>query len=164
MCLMWRLHGTVLVDYSNCVGAVLDVSRIRNCRLGAHMRNWTTSVIAAAAVIFLGWYSGADYLVRGPDQAFWVAEALGVSVWLHFYRKLARGQRVVRLPLRVNRTLWTAAVFLLVLADGWYAGVNIGARGEGPAGLLAIAAAFAGLTWYCPVWTPIESIMGGHKH
>jgi len=125
------------------------------------MKNWTTSAVAFALILSLGWYGGAAYLVRGPDQAFWVAEAISASVWLHFYRKLARGQRVSRLPLRVNRTLWTAAVFLLVLADGWYAGVNLDARGEGPAGLLAVAAMFAGLTWYCPVWTPIKSIIDG---
>jgi hypothetical protein len=125
------------------------------------MKNWTTSLIAFAAVIFLGWYGGANYLVRGGDQAFWAAEALGVVVWLYLRRKLVSRQRVSRLPVRVNRIVWTGGVFLFFLADGWYAGVNLDARGEGPAGLLAVAAMFAGLAWYCPVWMPIRSIMDG---
>jgi hypothetical protein len=120
------------------------------------MKNWIMSVIAFAAVIFLGWYSGVEYLVRGHDQAFWVAEALSASIWLCLRRKLAAGELVSQLSLRLNRMLWTGAVFVFVLADGWYAGIDLGARGAGGAGVLMLATAFGGLTWFCPVWVPVE--------
>ncbi|KVU74711.1 hypothetical protein WK73_15110 [Burkholderia ubonensis] len=120
------------------------------------MKNWALSVIAIAVVIFWGWYSGVDYLVRGHDQAFWVAGALSASIWLYLRRKLAVGELLSQFSLRLNRIRWTAAVFVFVLADGWYAGVNFGVRGAGAAELLMLATAFAGLTWFCPVWVPVE--------
>ncbi len=113
-------------------------------------------MIAFAAVIFLGWYSGVEYLVRGHDQAFWVAGALSASIWFYLRRKLTAGELLSQLSLRLNRIRWTAAVFVFVLADGWYAGVDFGARGAGGAGVLMLATAFAGLTWFCPVWVPVE--------
>ncbi len=120
------------------------------------MKNWMVSLIAFMGIIFVGWYGGTDYLTRGRDPAFWFSGALCASVWLFLYRKLATGQRIARLPLRVNRSLWTVAVFVFVLADGWYAGVDIGARGAVAAGVLMLATAFAALTWFCPVWIPVE--------
>lgn len=120
------------------------------------MKNWMVSLIAFMAMMFVGWYGGTDYLTRGGDQAFWVSGALSTSLWLFLYRKLASGQRVSRLPLRVNRSLWTVAVFVFAMVDGWYAGVDFGARGTGGAGCLMLALAFAALTWFCPVWIPIE--------
>ncbi|WP_175900720.1 hypothetical protein [Burkholderia vietnamiensis] len=119
------------------------------------MKNWIVSLIAFMAMMFVGWYGGADYLTRGGDQAFWVSGALSASVWLFLYRKVATGQRISRLPLRVNRILWTVAVFVFVLVDGWYAGTDLGVRGAGAAGLLMLATAFGGLTWFCPVWVPV---------
>ncbi|WP_157651617.1 hypothetical protein [Burkholderia ubonensis] len=120
------------------------------------MKNRMASLIAFIAIMFAGWYGGTDYLTRGGDQAFWASGALSASVWLFLYRKLATGQRISRLPLRLNRIRWTAAVFVFVLIDGWYAGVDLGARGAGAAGLLMLATAFGGLTWFCPVWVPVE--------
>ncbi|SKC61754.1 hypothetical protein SAMN05445504_0036 [Burkholderia sp. CF099] len=113
------------------------------------------SLIAFVAVIFLGWYGGADYLTRGHDQALWVAGALSASIWLYLRRKLAVGELLPKLS-RVNRIRWTAAVFVFVLVDGWYAGVDLGVRGAEAAGLLMLATAFAGLTWFCPIWIPVE--------
>lgn len=87
------------------------------------MKNWMTSAVAFALVVSLGWYSGTCYLARGPEQAKLIAGALCLSIWLHFYHELKLGRRGSRLSLRVRRQLWSLAVFVFVLANGWYAGV-----------------------------------------
>jgi hypothetical protein len=120
------------------------------------MKNWAVSLMAFATIIFLGWYGGTNYLMRGGDQALWVAEALGGAACMYFYCRLKMGPHSSRLSLGTTRKLWTLAVFSVVLADGWYAGVRLDVRGGGPAGLLVLAMMCAGLTWFCPVWTPIE--------
>jgi len=67
-----RLLQTKVIAWDECSALV----GLETGNWMRQMKNWAASLIAFVAVIFVGWYSGAEYLIRGPDQAFWVAEAL----------------------------------------------------------------------------------------
>lgn len=118
-------------------------------------KNWTLAVLAFATVIFLSWYAGVNFLTRDIEPALWFGLACAAAVLSYFYKYETNPSRVLRFPM-LRRSLWTLGVFVFMVAEGWYAGVNYAARGNAPACALGIALAYAGMTWWCPVWEPIK--------
>ncbi|MGF6440743.1 hypothetical protein [Paraburkholderia youngii] len=117
------------------------------------MKTVLVPVLAFLLFVFLGWYAGVDYLQRGSDQAFWPTEGLlaGLAVFFH--------QRSTGVPFmtgsRAVRLAWTVVMPLVVLALGWYGGLDLAARGGRQAYLLVLALAAGWFTWSAPVWKPV---------
>ncbi|MEX3982794.1 hypothetical protein AB4Y45_27860 [Paraburkholderia sp. EG287A] len=110
--------------------------------------------LAFCLIVLIGWYSGADYLQRGADPALWVLEATLAALALFFQlnsaRPLVTGSRAVRLTC-------TAIAPLVVLALGWYRGVDLAARGGQQGYLLLCGLGVAWLAWQCPLWKPTQA-------
>ncbi len=97
-----------------------------------HVKNWALAVLAFATIIFLSWYGGVDFRSRGVDQAYYSGLALVVAIWCHSLGWKINYSAAPRFP-RLRRSLWTAGVFIFLIVEGWYGGVNYAARGEAQA-------------------------------
>jgi hypothetical protein len=110
--------------------------------------------LAFVLFVFLGWYAGVDYLQRGGDQAYWIGEGILAGLAVFLFR------RATSVPLQLSssravRLTLSLLIPLLVLALGWYGGVDLAARGSRQAYVLACALGAGWATWSCPVWKPV---------
>jgi hypothetical protein len=123
----------------------------------AHVIIGLAAIGAFAITLFIGWYDGVDYLIRGRDQAFWTMEGLlaALAVYLFMRTKLPRAATVF--GSRRARILTTVVAFVIVFVEAWYGGLNPFMRGHGQGEILFTACVAAFLCWACPLWARPES-------
>jgi hypothetical protein len=112
-------------------------------------------VLAFVLFVFVGWYTGVDYLQRGVDQAFWIYEGILAGLVVFFFRSAMNAPLQLSTS-RAVRLTWSLVITLLVLVLGWYGGVDLSARGSHRAFAVAFALGAGWATWSCPLWKPVS--------
>jgi hypothetical protein len=123
----------------------------------ARVLNASGAVCAFVLTVFVGWYDGVDFLVRGKDQVFWTSEALLAAIAAYLFLRTKFSPAYPALGPRWARVVATVAAVAIVFAEAWYGGASLLERGHGQGAIFYMAAVVGFICWTCPLWMPIGS-------